>query len=164
MGMNLKRRRSWILALLLALPMLPVVGFAAAPQGGYGGGMGPGGSRGGPSPDQQLKRMTKEFGLTADQQSKVKPILVDQLKKMDAVRDDTTVTRAVMRDKMMKIRQDSNGQIRALLNDKQKDKWDKVQQEREERMQNRGGESGGPGGADSGAPGASPQTPAPPQH
>ena len=35
------------------------------------------------SPDDQLKRMTKDLNLTADQQAKIKPILVDAEKKME---------------------------------------------------------------------------------
>jgi Spy/CpxP family protein refolding chaperone len=155
--MKLNRARFLILVLLLALPILPAAGAAF-----QGEGYGRPDRTGAVSPEQQLKRMSKEFNLTADQQSKVKPILVDQRKKMDSVRDDSSLDRSAMRDKMMQIRKDTNGQIRALLDDKQKEKWDKLQQEREERMQNRrGGESGEPGGADSGS---NPPTPAPPQN
>jgi Spy/CpxP family protein refolding chaperone len=47
----------------------------------------------------------------------------------------------------MQIRQDTNDQIRALLDDKQKEKFDKQEQQREDRGPNRrGGGPGGPGG------------------
>lgn len=155
--MKLNRARFSIFVLLLTLPILPAAGFAAFQGEGYGRPD----RTGAVSPEQQLKRMSKEFNLTADQQSKIRPILVDQRKKMDSVRDDSSLDRSAMRDKMLQIRKDTNDQIRALLDDKQKAKWDKLQQEREERMQNRrGGESGGPG-ADSGS---NPPTPAPPQN
>jgi Spy/CpxP family protein refolding chaperone len=142
--MNLNRKCLWILTLLLALPMM-AAGVAAAQYqgGGYGGGQGGGGRRGPMSPDDQLKRMTKEFNLTANQQTKIKPILVDEQKKMEDVRNDSSVDRQTMRGKMMQIRQDSNDQVRALLDDKQKEKFDKQEQER---MQNRRGGPGGPGG------------------
>lgn len=103
-----------------------------------------GGRRGPMSPDDQLKQMTKNFNLTADQQSKIKPILVDAQKKMEDVRNDSSLDRPTMRQKMMQIRQDTNDQVRGLLDDKQKEKFDKQQQERQDRMQNRRG--GGPGG------------------
>ena len=103
------------------------------------------------SPDDRLKRMTKEFNLTADQQSKIKPILVDEQKKMEDLRNDSSGDRQAMRGKMMQIRQDTNDQVRALLDDKQKEKFDKQEQERQDRMQNRrGGGPGGPGGDNSG--------------
>jgi protein CpxP len=100
------------------------------------------------SPDDQLKRLTKELDLTADQQSKIKPILVDTQKKIEDVRDNSSGDRQAMREKLMQIRQDNNTQIKALLNDSQKDKFDKIQEQREDRAGgNRRGGPGGPGGA-----------------
>ena len=161
--MNSKRKCFWILTLLLAVPML-ASGVPAAPYqgGGYGGGQG-GGQGGGArrepmTPDEQLKRMTKDFHLTADQQAKIKPILVDAQKKIEDVRNDSSVDRQAMRGKMMQIRQDTNDQIRALLDDKQKEKFDKQEQERQDRMQNRqGGGPGGPGGGNQGGNSPPPQ-------
>ena len=141
--MNSKRKGLWILALALALPVLA----ATAPfQGGGYGGRGEGGGRAPMSPNDRLKQMTKEFSLTADQQSKIKPILVGEQKKMEDLRNDSSGDRQAMRQKMMQIRQDTNDQVRAQLDDKQKEKFDKQQQEREQRMQNRRGGPGGPGG------------------
>jgi periplasmic protein CpxP/Spy len=154
--MNSKRKYLWILTFLLAVPLV-ATGAPAAPYqgggygGGQGGGQGGGGRRGPMSPDDQLKRMTKDFDLTADQQAKIKPILVDAQKKMDDVRNDSSGDRQTMRQKMMQIRQDTNDQVRALLDDKQKEKFDKQEQERQDRPQNRRGSgSGGPGGDNSG--------------
>src|ERR1700731_5211223 len=105
--MNSKRKCLCILTLLLAAPLLAADTPAAPFQGGgYGGGQGGGGRRGPMSPDDQLKRMTKDFNLTADQQSKIKPILVDQQKKMDDLRNDSSGDRQAMRGKMMDIRKD----------------------------------------------------------
>jgi Spy/CpxP family protein refolding chaperone len=157
--MNSKRKYLWILTLLLAVPMV-AIGAPAAPYqgGGYGGGQGGGGRRGPMSPDDQLKRMTKDFDLTADQQAKIKPILVDAQKKMEDVRNDSNGDRQTMRQKMMQIRLDTNDQVRALLDDKQKEKFDKQQQERQDRPQNRrGGGPGGPGGDNSGGNAPPPQ-------
>jgi protein CpxP len=143
--MNSKCKYFWILALVLAVPLMAAGVPAGQYQGGgYGGGQGGGGRRGPMSPDDQLKRMTKDFNLTADQQAKIKPILVDAQKKMEDLRNDSSVDRQTMRAKMMQIRQDTNDQVRTVLDDKQKEKFDKQEKEREDRMQNRGG--GGPGG------------------
>ena len=157
--MNSKRKYLWILTLLLAVPVV-AAGAPAAPYqgGGYGGGQGGGGRRGPMSPEDQLKRMTKDFDLTTDQQAKIKPILVDAQKKMEDVRNDSSGDRQTMRQKMMQIRQDTNDQVRALLDDKQKEKFDKEQQERQDRPQNRrGGGPGGPGGDNSGGNAPPPQ-------
>ena len=158
--MNSKCKCPWILALLLAVPMLAASVPATPYQaGGYAGGPGGGGIRGPMSPDDQLKRMTKNFNLTADQQTKLKPILVDAQKKMEDVRNDSSLDRPAMRQKMMQIRQDANDQVRAVLDDKQKEKFDKQQRERQDRMQNRrAGEPAGPGGDNQGS------NPPPPQN
>jgi protein CpxP len=154
LAMPSQRRYFRILALLLAVPFLVTGVQAAHPQGGGGGGpRGEGGRRGPMSPDDRLKQLTKDFDLTADQQTKIKPILVDSQKKMDDLRNDSTGDRQAMRDKMMKIMQDTNTQVRALLDDKQKEQFDKQEQDRMKRMQNRrGGGMGGPGGYNPGGP------------
>jgi Spy/CpxP family protein refolding chaperone len=143
-----KRCCIWILSLLLAMSFL--AGSAAAAQnqgeGGPRGQAGPGGRRGPMSPDDRLKQMTKDFNLTSDQQATIKPILVDEQKKMQDLRNDTNADRQTIRSKMQQIQQDTNTQIRAALDDKQKEKFDKQEQEREQRMQNRRGGMGGPGG------------------
>ena len=108
------------------------------------------------SPDEALKRLTKDFNLTANQQAKIKPILVDRQKKMEDLMNDSGGDRQAMRQKMMQIRQDTNDQIRAQLDETQKAKFDKQEKEREDRMQNRRG--GGPGGDNSGG------NPPPPQN
>ena len=73
-----KRSTYWVLSLFLAVPFLAASAPAAQYQGGgQGGPMRGGGPRGPMSPDDRLKQMTKDFNLTADQQTKIKPILVD---------------------------------------------------------------------------------------
>ncbi len=155
--MKSQRKYFWILALLLSVPILPTRVPAAQPQGGgYGGGRGEGGRRGPMSPNEELKRLTKDFNLTADQQSKIKPIIVDRQKKMEDLMNNSGGDRQAMRQKMMQIRKDTNDQILAQLDDTQKEKFDELQKEREDRMQDRRG--GGPGGDNSGG------NPPPPQN
>ncbi|HEX3376376.1 MAG TPA: hypothetical protein VHS29_05910 [Candidatus Acidoferrales bacterium] len=157
--MTSKHKYLWALAILLAIPMLTSISSAAQYQeGGPAGGQGRGGQRGPMSPDDQLKRMTKDFNLTADQQAKIKPILVDEQKKMEDLRNDSSQDRQAMRGKMMQIRKDTNEQVRAQLDDKQKEKFDKQEQQREDRMGSRRG-PGGPNGNDSGG-----NPPPPPQN
>jgi periplasmic protein CpxP/Spy len=153
--MTSKHKYLWILAALLAVPMLTSISYAAQYQeGGPGGGQGRGGPRAPMSPDDQLKRLTKDYNLTADQQAKIKPILVDAQKKMEDLRNDSSVDRQAMRGKIMQIRKDTNEQVRAQLDDKQKEKFDKQEQQREDRR--------GPGGPDGNNSGGNP--PPPPQN
>ena len=160
--MLIKRKRLWLFSLVVAMLPLGVVAGATMYQGGEDPGqMGRHGDRRGPmmSPDERLTSMTKNFGLTADQQSKIKPILENEQKKMQDLRNDANGDRQAMRGKMMQIHQDTGDQIRAILDDKQKDKFDQQERERRERMQNRrrggGPGMGGPGGPD--RPGDAPQ-------
>jgi len=142
-----KRRCPWILSLLLAIPFL--AGSAAAGQyqgGGPSGQAGPAGTRGPMSPDNRLKQMTKDFNLTSDQQAKIKPILVEERKKMRELWSDRGADRESMRSKMQQFHEDANTQIRAALSDKQKEEFDKQERERQQRMQNRRGALRGPGG------------------
>jgi len=159
--MTSKSKSLWLLVLLLTVPFVTVIPSAAQYQGGGpGGGQGRGGPRGPMSPDDRLKQLTKDFKLTDDQQAKIKPILVDEQKKMEDLRNDSSGDRQTMRGKMMDIRKDTNAQIREQLDDKQKEKFDKQEQEREDRMNNRRGPGpGGPGGPDGDNP-----PPPPPQN
>ena len=148
-----KRQCTWLFAFLLAVPFIAGGPAAAQNQGGGdgpGGQMGRGGRRGPMSPDDRLKQMTKDLNLTADQQTKIKPILEAQQQKMQDLRNDNTGDRQSMRGKMRQIQEDTNMQIRDLLDDKQKETFDKQEQERQQRMQNGRGGRGGPGGGPDG--------------
>jgi len=154
--MQLKHFR--ILALFLVIPFLAAGARAAQPQGGEGGPGGEEGRRGPMSPDDRLKQMTKNFSLTADQQAKIKPVLVDAQKKMEDARNNSSGDRQAMRGKIMQIMQDTNSQVRGLLDEKQKEKFDKLEQERMQKMQDR--RRGGSGKADGEKSGGAP----PPQN
>ena len=114
---------------------------------GYGGG---GGGRMQMSPDQQVDALDKAVTLTPDQKPKVKAIFEASTKKMMDLRNSGGDP-ADMRPKMMAIRTDQQTQIKALLTDDQKTKYDAMLAAQ---PQGRGG-MGGPGG---GAP-----PPPPPQ-
>jgi periplasmic protein CpxP/Spy len=152
--MLLHRRYAWVFALLLAVPLLATGARAAQQQGGGEDEKKDEAEQRGPmSPEDRLALMTKNFNLTDSQQAKIKPILVESEEKMNALRNDPNNNRQMMRTKVMNIMQATNKQIRAQLDDKQKEKFDKMEEERMARMQNRRrGAPGGPGGAVSGPP------------
>jgi Spy/CpxP family protein refolding chaperone len=91
-------------------------------------------------PDQQLQRMTKQLDLSADQQSQMKPLLVERQQKMEALFQDQSLAPEDRRAKMQSIRQESQSKIEAVLNDQQKQKFEAMQ----ERRGRRGGENGPP--------------------
>jgi periplasmic protein CpxP/Spy len=103
-------------------------------------------------PDEQLRHMTKQLDLTADQQNQIKPILVDRQQKAEAVWQNQSLSREDRRSQMQSIREDSEAKIQAVLNDQQKQKYQAMQ----ERMQERRG-AGQPGGDNAPPPSSQPQ-------
>ena len=89
--------------------------------------------------------MTKRYSLSSDQQAQIKPILANQQQQMQALRQDSSLSREDKMAKMKSIRDDSSSKIQAVLNDSQKQKFAQDQQRRQQQMQERGGApAGGP--------------------
>jgi len=105
-------------------------------QGSEMGGHGMhGGHRGMPSADEQTQRLTKKLNLSEDQQTKVKAVLEDQHKQMEALHNDSSTAQQDKRSKMREIHENSNTQIKAILNQDQQKKYDEMEQKQHERMQ-----------------------------
>lgn len=113
----------------------------------------------GRSPERQLKHLTQQLNLTADQQQQMLPILQDQQKRMDSIRSDSNLDpqqrRAQMRDTMM----ESHQKMEAIMTDSQKQQFEQSMQQRRDRMRNQG-QGEGAGGA--GTPPPDNQNPPPP--
>jgi Spy/CpxP family protein refolding chaperone len=101
-----------------------------------------------PSVDDQVKHLTKKLDLSDDQQAKLKPILEDQRKQMDDLRNDSSLSREDRFSKMREIRQNSDTQIKSVLNDDQQKNFDKMRDEQHDRMKQwrKGGDSAPPAG------------------
>ena len=91
-------------------------------QGGGGGGQ-RGGMMSPEAQQAQLDAMTKAVGLTDAQVAKIKTINADSMKKMADLRASGGDP-ADTRPKMMEIRTAQQTQIKALLTDEQKPKYD----------------------------------------
>jgi hypothetical protein len=124
-------------------PPPPDQNQAGPPQGGRGMRM---------DPDRQLARLTQVLGLTTDQQTQIKPLLVDRQQKMQALMQDQSTPQEDRRAKARSISEGTNNSIKALLNEDQKQKFAAMQ----ERMRNNG-PGGGPGGPPPPPDGAAPQ-------
>ena len=121
----------------------PAPDASAQPGGGGGGGRGMGRMQ--MTPDEQVARMTKRYNLSADQQAQIKPILANQQQQMQALRQDSSLSREDKMAKMKSIHEDSSSKIQALLNDSQKQKFAQDQQRRQQQMEERGAApAGGP--------------------
>ena len=79
-------------------------------------------------PDRQLQHMTKTLNLTSDQQTQIRPILVDRQQKMEALFQDQSLSREDRHSKMQAIQQDSKNRIEAVLNDQQKQTFESMHQ------------------------------------
>lgn len=104
-----------------------------------------------PSVDDQIKHLTKKLNLSDDQQAKLKPILEDQRKQMEAIHNDSSLSREDRFSKMQTLRQSSDTQIKSVLNEDQQKNFDKMREEQHGRMGKwKGGENAPP--PPSGAP------------
>jgi len=76
-----------------------------------------------PRPQREIKRLTNQLSLTADQQTKLRPIIEAQDKQIDQVQADTTLSDTQKKEKIASIRQNSRTQIEPLLTDTQKQQY-----------------------------------------
>jgi Spy/CpxP family protein refolding chaperone len=129
-----------------ALLMLALLAPAAVVAQEGPGGEAMGGPRFMPSVEDQLDELTAQLKLTSVQKPRVKFVLHEQREQMKNLMLDSSGSREDNMSKMREIRQSSNAQLRALLTDEQKIKFDKMQEDRRKRMEarRRGGDEGMP--------------------
>lgn len=105
-----------------------------------------GGNRMAGTPEERATKatatLTEKLKLTADQQTKVHDILLDQNTQMNKAREDAGEDRQAMRTKMMSLMQDNNKKINDLLNDDQKKTYAAYLEERRGAMKTRGAGQG----------------------
>ena len=115
--------------------------FAALPTVAQEGGPGEGGGHGRRhmmSPEDRTEHLTKALNLNDDQKGKVLSILQDEQKQMEALRSDSSLSRDDRWAKMKEIHQNTNSQIKGLLDPDQAKKFDEMQQRMEQRREQRG--------------------------
>lgn len=115
--------------LTAAVFCISMVAFGQDTQSAQGGqrGWGQGHGRGeGMSPDAQLQRMSQELNLTDDQKTKIKPILEDESKQIQQLRQDTSLSQEDKRSKFQEIHQKLMSQIKPILTSDQQKKLDSM--------------------------------------
>lgn len=122
-------------ALILALP-LPA---QSDPNGAREGGKGGGGRGRGPS----IEMLTGQLGLTKEQADKLRPAFEAQRAKIEALRNDESLSPEDRRSRMRAIREEGDAAIAAVLTPEQKKKWDEFRASRG--PGGAGGERRGPG-------------------
>ena len=83
--------------------------------------------------------MTSQLNLTTDQQAKIKPILESESQQMQALHQDSSLSREDRMSKMQQIRQGTNEQIKPILTSDQQQKFQEMMSH-----QGRGGPHGAP--------------------
>src|ERR1700750_737556 len=91
------------------------------------------------SPEHRMAMLSKRLNLTADQQSKLLPIISDREQQMRAILHDSSLSKEDRIAKMKAVRKDSNAKIEALLTDDQKQNFEQLQQEMRQRPHNHRG-------------------------
>jgi periplasmic protein CpxP/Spy len=113
-------------------------GQEGPPPGGPGGPGGHGGHWQPPSAEEQTARLTKALTLTEEQQGKVKAILETQHQQMGKLREDSSVAPEDRFAKVRELREKAHSEIKDLLTDEQKKKFDEMEQRRGDRMRHGG--------------------------
>lgn len=75
------------------------------------------------------KEMLKELNLTKEQQKQVRDIMQGLKTKRDAIQNDSTLSKADRRKKLMELRKEQADKILPILNEEQKEKWKAMRQE-----------------------------------
>jgi periplasmic protein CpxP/Spy len=73
--------------------------------------------------DQRLQHMTQQLNLSDAQQQQIKPILENEEKQMQTMRQDSSLSRDDRMSKMQQIRQDTSSQIKPILTADQQQKY-----------------------------------------
>jgi periplasmic protein CpxP/Spy len=89
---------------------------------------GPGGRGMRMDPDRQLAHLTSELSLTTDQQTQIKPLLIERQQKIQALMQDQSATPEDRHAQMRSIMEGTNNSIKALLTEDQKQKFAAMQQ------------------------------------
>lgn len=90
------------------------------------------------SPEERMKRLSKELELTGEQKEKIKPILEDDAKQFQSVRQDSSLSREEKVSKAREIHTSGMEKIRPILTADQQKKLDEMIQQAKDKMQQRG--------------------------
>jgi Spy/CpxP family protein refolding chaperone len=134
--------KTLFVAVLICTIALGVQAYSLTQEGPPPGGpAGPGGHWQPPSAEEQTARLTKALNLTEEQQAKVKAILEEQHTQMSKLREDSSTAPQDRFAKMRELREKAHSQIKDVLTDDQKKKFEEMEQRRADRMRRHRGDS-----------------------
>ncbi len=91
----------------------------------------------------RVDQFTEDLNLSEEQQKDLTKILTTQREKMEDLRNASDGDRSAMGGEMDELFQDTNEQILSILDDDQKEKYNKILEEKKSRWQNRGNRNNG---------------------
>ncbi|HKT48049.1 MAG TPA: hypothetical protein VJP87_11045 [Candidatus Acidoferrales bacterium] len=83
----------------------------------------------------RLDNLSKELNLTDEQKTKLKPILTDEAEQLQAIHNDTSLSREQKMAKMKEVRTSHQPQINEILTPEQQRKWAEMKKEMREKHQ-----------------------------
>ena len=89
------------------------------------------------TPDQVLERYDKQLSLSADQKTKLRPVIVDRQRGVLALRNDTASSPHDKLIRLQQLRADSTRRINEILTPDQQKKYTAMEAEQEEKMKER---------------------------
>jgi len=92
-------------------------------------------------PEHRMKMLSKRLNLTADQQTKLAPIMADSRQQFRAIFHDSSLSREDRIAKFKAVRKDSDAKIEALLTDEQKQNFEQLQQHMRQRAHGHRGQA-----------------------
>lgn len=90
-----------------------------------------------PTPDEVVARLDSKLSLSADQKTKIKPIIADRQQKLKALAADQSMRRLKKEREMKSIFNESDARIKALLTDEQKQKYTEIEEQMREQVKER---------------------------
>lgn len=99
-------------------------------------------------PARELAQLTRKLNLTPEQQSEVKGVLQTRQQQMQSLAEDQTLNRVERISRERSIMDDSKNKIEAVLDDSQRQKFEKVDQAMRNRRhsERNGSQDSGPDG------------------
>ena len=93
--------------------------------------------KGGPDPEKQTKRLTKELGLSSDQAVSIGAIFTDTKAKVEKVRSTTQKGSAERKNQLKTIHDAEDASVAKVLTPDQVAKYEKIKVARREREKSR---------------------------
>jgi hypothetical protein len=153
-GMSFPKPAEIILRVAAIVLLAPAISLPAQPPGMPSGGMSS-------TPtinvkkfdaEKELARLTRKYRLTEDQQTKIRPVLVEQQTKVHKLGDDERLSDADWVAGVRQAHRETVAKVKLEMTDEQASRYVKDEQKRAKSDQEDQGSDGPPGGGPDGGP------------